>query len=688
MPTRLHHDFETFSVADLKKVGTSRYARDPSTEPLMCAYAFDDGPVQQWVPEEGQAMPAELREGLLDPHVYKYAWNKPFEWNIWTHCLGYPTPHSSWRDPMVLAFSLSFPGSLDRVGDIIGLTSDKAKIKDGKRLISYFCKPSKFTQKRHYDRRGPITDPELWEEFKLYNRQDVEAERAVYMKLRAYNLPKEEWELWYLDQEINEAGLPINMNVVRNAMEVARSITEFRLREMRELTGLDNPNSNMQLLPWLQDHGYPFEDLKKGHISQALEEAENNYLLERVLELRQEVSKASVKKYNALYESTDDDDLLRYTLQFAGAGRTWRWGGRRYQPQNLARPVSWLEKTQDAAVRDLEYLDAQSIEWLYSTPYGVKPRRSPMDLLSTCVRPVVQAPEGYLLYDADLNAIENRVLGWLARDPKINQVFELNRDPYVDFATYLYGEPYEKLHQEYKNGDKDKRTIAKPGVLGCGYMLGPGETFENDQTGEIEATGLLGYAWNMGVRSFTIEDAKLSVRVWRETFSEAVDFWYAIEKAAKRCIRTGDPVECDRVSFDRKGPFLRMVLPSGRALHYCRPRIEMRPTPWKEMRATITYEGLDTRDQWVRIQTHPGKLTENADQAISRDLLAHGIRLAKQRGLDIRLHVHDQIVGVAPEDDAEEHLKILQECMSEQPEWARDLPLASAGFTSRIFVKD
>ena len=308
MTTRLHHDFETYSEVDLKKVGTSRYARHPSTQPMMCAYAFNDDPVKQWLPEEGEAMPAELREGMEDPAVIKYAWNKPFEWNIWTHVLGIRTPHSSWRDPMVLAFSLSLPGSLERAGDVVGLPYDKAKIKDGRRLIKIFCTPAAFTQKRKYYRRGPHTDPKEWEEFKRYNRQDVEAERAIYKLCRQWNLPKHEWELWYLDQEINEAGIPINMNVVHNAIDVAHQLVSKKLYELSELTGLDNPNSNMQLLPWLQDNGYAFEDLKKGHIDRALEK-ETEPRMKRIYELRQEVSKASVKKYTALANTTDDDGL-------------------------------------------------------------------------------------------------------------------------------------------------------------------------------------------------------------------------------------------------------------------------------------------------------------------------------------------------------------------------------------------
>lgn len=674
---RCHIDFETYSDTNLRQVGVSRYARDPSTEVLMLAFAFNDEPVRQWIPAEGELMPSDLREALTDPAVTLFAWNKSFEWNILTHVLKIITPHTRWRDPMVLAFSLALPGSLEKAGEVVNIADDKKKSSRGKVLIRRFCQPRKPTKHKPWTRTGPHHDWAGWLEFLDYNRLDVEAERAIWRRLRRWDMPAAEWALWHLDQEINEAGVPINMNVVRNAQRVSHAVVSRRLRTMKEITGLANPNSGAQLLPWLEDQGYPFEDLKKGHVKRAAEAAEpGDY--RRVLDLRAEVSRASVKKYAALEKATDDDGLLRHTLQFCGAGRTWRWAGRRFQAQNLARPAPWLEKTQAEAVRDLEVLDPEAIEWLYPKP---------MDLLSTCVRPVVQAPPGYLLIDADLNAIENRGLGWVAGDQRILGVFEQNRDPYVDFATYMYRMPYDTLYAEYRAGEKGKRTIAKPAVLGCGYMLGPGEEKENPRTGEIEATGLLGYAWNMGVR-LTLEQSAASVKVWRETFTDVVDFWRRIDRAARRCVRTGQPQQCGHIRFDRSGPFMRMILPSGRALHYCRPRIMDRMTPWGEVRPTLTYEGVSDSNQWVRLTTHPGKLTENCVQAIARDLLAHGIRLAWNAGIDIRLHVHDQIIGLVREDEAESALAVLQECMTVRPAWAPDLPLGSAGFVSRIFVKD
>lgn len=704
MTVTMFHDWEWYSDLDVTVHGTSRVSRHPSTTGLMCAYAFDDGPVEQWVPEEGQKMPADLRDALRDPDVTLRCWNKPAEYCTWTNVYGIATPHTRWRDTMVQAMSISLPGKLEKVPPILRMPVEQQKDRRGKALIGIFSKRNKATKNRPFTRRGWWSDPDQWEEFKEYNRQDVVTERGIFKRIKKYDMSEEEWENFHLDQEINEAGLPVNMNVVRNALRIIEGVTNVRLQEMRDITGLDNPNSGAQLLPWLRANGYPFLDLKKGHVKRALEMLDESIQSEweaieaqdyaSVLERRAEVSRAAVKKYAALDASTDRESedaptgLLRYTLQFNGAQRTGRWAGRKYQAQNLARPADWLEKTQHEAIRDLEFLDVWGVEQLYAGKAPNGKRRSPMDLLATCVRPVVQAPPGYLLYDADLNAIENRVLGWLARDRKILSVFEKKQDPYVAFAVYMFGGTYDELYAEYKAGDKTKRTTAKPGVLGCGYMLGPGAEFENSQTGEIEATGLLGYAWNMGVK-LTLEQSELSVRVWRETFKDAVNLWYALDKAMRRCIITGKPTECDRIRFEMCGAFLKMILPSGRPLWYLRPKIEMRRKPWGEMGETITYEGQNDKNQWVRLDTHPGKITENADQATARDLLVHAMRLAKREyGLDIRLHVHDQVVGLAREDEAEEHLRVLQQCLQERPRWAPDLPLGSEGFVSPIFVKD
>lgn len=694
---RFHHDFETYCDIDLTKVGSDVYSRHPSCEPLMLAYALTDSPVLQWVPAEGEEMPSDLVEIMADPNAVKFAWNKPFEWGIWANALGMKTDHEGWRDPMVLAFSLSLPGKLEKCGPVVDLPEDLQKMKRGKLLIKKFCTPRKPTKTKPNTRNFPEDFPADWEEFKLYNRTDVEAERGVYKRIRHFDMPQEEWDLWVLDQKINQAGIPINMRYVRNAIEVFTDLVKSRLDRMRELTGLDNPNSTEQLLPWLQEFGYPFDDLKKGHVERGRdklkaqldanefgldERAEMEIVLE-VLELRLDTSKSSPKKYAALNRASHkqgNTGVLRNAFQYAGAGRTWRWAGRLFQAQNLPRPATkFLEKNIHMVARHLEFIDARGLELIYDKP---------MDVLTSGIRPAAQAPEGYVFIDADLNAIENRVLGWESSCAKILRVFELNRDPYIDFATYLFGGQYNALWDEYKGGDSKKRTISKPGVLGCGYMLGAGERKVNRQTGEVEGTGLLGYAWNMGIKEFTEDQSKLSVETFRREFHEVKQFWYDFEKAMKKCIRTGRPTEINMIRFDMKPPFLRMILPSGHALHYCRPRIEEIKAPWGELKPTITYESLNDKNQWVRTPTHPGKITENATQAIARDLLGHGMLLADAEGIDIRIHVHDQIVALAPEDKAEAQLKLLLECMQVQPKWAKGLPLGCAGFISKIFVKD
>jgi len=704
-PTRLHHDHETFSEVDLKKAGLSLYSRDPSTEILMTGFALDDGPVKQWVPAEGDPMPAELEDALLDPEIKKYAWNAQFERYLWKYCYGLDIPLEQWRDPMVMALAASFPGALLKCGEALNLDEKYLK-KDGHRLINWFSKMRPATKTMPRRRVHWWQKPALWKEYLEYNVWDVRSERKIYRILRKYDLPQEEWDLWCIDQEINERGIPVNMEMCENIIEVRDELVQRRLKRMKEISGLDNPNANGQLLGWLQENGYRFDDLKAGHVKRAKEIIDDDVTggmahpeevkdLHEMLDLRSEVSRTSVKKFDAVWTHTDHDGRLRNCFQFCAAGRTWRWGGRIFQPQNLAKPVpgldglDWRELdsgfdeviggTQVDAAQWLQGLDADGVEMMFDRP---------IDAMSGAVRTVVQAPEGYVFIDADLSAIENVVLGFLSGDRKILSVFENGRDPYVDFATYLYGIPYKELFHEYKVlKDKTKRTVAKPGVLGCGYMLGEGKQFENHKTGEIEATGLLGYAWNMGVK-LTQEESSMSVRVWRDTFKDAVSFWYDLQRAAFKCMNTKQEVSCGPVSFHIKGSFLRMRLPSGRCLHYYKPRIEDVMAPWGEMKPTLTYLGLNDKNQWVRISTHPGKLTENADQAIARDLLARGIVNANREGIPIVMHIHDQIVGLVREEEAEDKLKLLVDCMTDLPKWGESMPVKAAGHISKWFVKD
>ena len=984
----LHIDYETYSEVDLRKTGASVYARDPSTEVLMLAYGWSTGEIKQWVPASGEPMPRDLLDALHDPSVTLAAWNAPFEMAITEHCLGIKIPRERWLDVMALSYSLSLPGKLSTCGTVIGLPEDKKKLSRGTALITKFCKPRKPTKHLLHTRATVETDPEAWVEFLEYNRQDVEAERAIYRRIKKFQMPDHEWSLWHLDQKINDAGIPINLKAVRAAVHLSNRTIQHDLAEMKDLTGLANPNSNVQILPWLRAHGYQFLDLKKGHVERAAKTAEDQYdavqaqadsmpgplgeyfadryletlgLLGRVLELRLRVSKASVKKFPALLAATDEDGNLRGCHQFAGAGRTWRWSGRRFQPQNLSKPSKAMEKELLAAVPthdengdkrgsteraiqafgilvdDIENMSVEAIWAKYSNP---------MEALVAAVRPMVQAPEGHLLIDADLSAIENVVLGWLAKDDKILRVFREGLDPYIDFAVDMFHKPYDEIKAIVDSGDSTMRTTAKPGVLGClrgdtpvltdngwkqivelrsddllwdgvewvahggvvfkgrqpilrtqglhatpdhkflvnnewremcqlvsqpktfasalatvngafsnlsdpaaareryfgvaanagwngnylaatsyevcpanapdallrtvaatpesgsaktfstfsqtvstlrgraaktrktlstsitargeflctsrtqrngwpislttwmqmgdskstepttmtttgsvtcdwrpeaskigtsetwdilnagprsrfvvmtdagpvvahncGYMLSAGEERENKQTGEIEATGLLGYAWNMKV-PLTKEMAALSVQTFRSKFEKVVQFWWDMDKAVRRAITTGQPQTVGYLQIDMKKPFMRIKLPSGRNLHYLRPKLIERMMPWGKKKLQITYENMEN-GRWVRTSSHPGKLAENVTQAVARDILAHGMVLADKAGIDIRMHVHDQIVGVAPIQQAKALLAILIRCMTTLPGWADDkLPLKAAGLTTPIFIKD
>ena len=705
LPERFGHDFETYSELDIRKVGSSRYAAHPTTEVLMLGYAFDNGPIKQWIPPEGQLMPAEVEDAILDDRVRKFAWNKSFEWAIWKHVLGFETKHSVWRDPMVLALSLSLPAGLDKAGEVMRLPPEYQKKSGGAALMNWFSKPRPATKTKPVRQVHWYQKYDKWCEYKEYNYFDVKAERKIWLQLSPYDLPEHEWELWYLDQEINQRGIPINMGMVRNAIQIRDDLLDDRMKKMRKLTRLENPNSGAQFLPWLRSQGYHFTDLKAGHITRAKEKLSDAITqgeahpdevkdLYEALSLRQDVAKTSTKKFDALERMVDSDGRLRNAHQFCGAGRTWRWAGRGFQVQNLKKAIKGLDGleweelpngaqrviggTQIAAAIHIATMDAETMDLLYAEP---------MEALGGAVRTVVQAPDGHVFIDADLSAIENVGLGWVSGDRRILSVFETGRDPYIDFATYIYKRTYAELWAEYLAGDKRKRTFAKPGVLGCGYMLSGGAQSENHQTGELEATGLLGYAWNMGVRLLP-EQSELSVKVWRDTYTQAVQFWWDISNAAFKCMRSGKETRCRSITFDRKGPFLRMNLPSGRSLHYVRPKIMDVMAPWGKMKTSVTYEQVNDKHQWARVSTHPGKLTENAVQAIARDLLAHGMTLAERRGIKIVMHVHDQIIALCREDEAEAKLAILQECMGSRPSWAPTIPLKSAGHISKWFVKD
>lgn len=689
----IYFDYETFNERDLPAVGVSAYVRDPSLEIILASWSTDDGETVKQYDRfaHGHRLPNEFLDALEDERVWKIAWNFPFEWNVTKQALDIDIPASEAIDPMVLARALSMPGSLAEVCRILNMPESEWKHAGGKALINFFCKPRKPTKKNPSLRNTDQSNPRKWDDFKAYNVQDIRSMVSAWRRMKRWNLPDFEWRLWEYDRQINEAGVPVNLRAIDNANIIVNEITAARLEDLGRITGLENPNSGEQLLGWLDERDYPFADLKIGHVRRALKEAkdegdgETKYA--KALQRRTEISKASLKKYAAYQKMSNDDGLLRNMLMFNGAGRTCRWAGSGVQMHNMARPHWFFEKAeaQEALARHIQRLSPRDFEWLYT-----RDKVDPFEALSSGVRGVVAAPDGYVFVSADFNAIENRVLGYMADEERILNVFKDGKDPYVDFATYMFGGTYEELWHEYKElKQKTKRQTSKPGVLGCGYMLSAGFEYEDPATGELLATGLLGYGRNMGV-DLTVEQAKQSVDVWRATYSKCVDLWYDLDKAVRKAISTGRRVECAMFEFQKDGPFLTARLPSGRKLYYLRPRIEDRKTPWGEVRPTVTYEGIDSRSQrkvWGRISTHPGKVTENLDQALARDCLAYGLVRVLKRGVDVRLHVHDEIVALAREDDAERVAAILSEEMSAAMEWAPELPLKAVAEISRVFVK-
>ena len=693
----LWHDYETFNELDLKAVGVSAYARHPSLEIILASWSLDDGEtVKQYDRfRDGRYPPNEFLDALEDERIVKAAWNFPFEWNITKHALGIDVPPSNAFDPMVVARSLSLPGSLAEACRILNMPESEWKHDGGKALINLFCKPRKPTKTNAAVRNDDTLQPVKWEKFRAYNVADIRAMVGCWFRMKKWDLSCFEWRLWEYDRQINEAGIPVNLDAIDNACRIVQALTEDRLGQLGEITGLDNPNSGEQLLGWLRERDYPFADMKIGHVRRALKEAreegdgDTDYAI--ALERRTEISKASIKKYSAYQHMANDDGLLRNMHVFNGAGRTCRWSGTGLQVHNMARP-HWMfekEEMQIALARHIQRLPPSAFDWLYSLK-GL----GAFEALSSGVRGAIQAPPGYVFVSADFNAIENRVLGYMASEDRILRVFREDRCPYIDFGTFMYHRTYDDLWNEYKVLKlKLNRQNAKPAVLGCGYRLGAGHEYEDPATGEILATGLLGYARGMGV-DLTVEQAENSVKVWRETYSKVSDgdsgLWANLENAFWKVIRTGRRAECEMFEFEKDGPFVTMRLPSGRRLFYLRPRIEDRMKPWGDIGPTITYEGIDsrsTRKAWGRVTTHSGKVTENGDQAIARDALAEGIVRCMERGVDVRLHVHDEIVALAREDDAERVAKIMSESMSEPMDWAPGLPLKAVAEISPIYVK-
>lgn len=676
MSDKLHIDFETKSRIDLLKCGLDPYARHPSTKVLMMSYGMNQEPVKLWQPHLQPKAPAELRDALLDPYVEKHAWNDMFERMILEHVMRLKVP-GKWRDTAKKARYLSLPGQLFMCGPIVGIDPDKQKLASGRRLINLFCKPRTDKQRVKDDREFNDwnSHPEEFNDFGTYCVIDTEAERAIGEKFEAYPMPDHEWAIAELNNVINSRGLPIDLDFVRNALQMADRAKTQLLKELREVCGMSNVTGVAVFKAWAKERGYPFNDLRKDTIKRALADFENEMSPEckRALVLRRDAMATATAKYKTLLEA-QHGGVLRQGFVFYGAQRTGRFSGAKFQPHNLKKPDKTLEKKLAHITQLVRDDDYDSIDFEFSYPLRV---------LGSVVRSAIRARPGKILRVSDLNAIENRVLGWLANCKRTLSVFENELDPYKAFGVHLYQTEYDSL-------TKLQRDNSKPAVLGAGYRLGGG-TLAKNKAGDIVKTGLWGYAESMGIK-LTKEESWQAVAVYREIHPAVVKYWYDLEWAAQRAIVQKIPTRVGHVVFDYVKGFLRMRLPSGRHLYYLRPfyrKVKFMGPEGPYYKDSLHYEGVNQiTKQWGLLTTHGGKLCENACQAVARDVIVHGLEGAEELGFYTIGHVHDEIITEEDIDDTYHTPLLLSQTMSRVPSWGKGLPLAAVGYQSDFYKKD
>ena len=669
--THLHLDYETASRADLKKCGLDVYSHDETTKVLMLNYAFDDGPVRLWEAHKGP-LPKGLRDALMDPKVKKIAHNAQFEIAITNHVLGIPTDPSQWWCTMVMALSLGLPAALGQLAkDALRLPPEFHKDPEGDRLMKMFSFPrSKAT---------PETHPEEWEAYCRYGTRDVVVEQKVFRILRAYvKDPGRLFREWCLDQKINSTGLPVDHAFIENAKRIAE-VEKQRYKEILiERTGLSNPNSTKQLLPWLKERGYPFGSLAKNRVQIAMKDFANEIDQEAidVIKLRLQSNKTSIAKFDAI-ERAAYRGRLRNTYQFMGAAATGRYAGR-ILGQNMPRPWKGVEDYLGPARQMIANGEVDDLRFYFEQP---------LECVVSSIRSSIAAPYGKKFVVADLSSIELVVIAWLTNCKFWNGVVASGKDAYKAFAERWLQVPYDQV-------EKWQRALSKPPALGCGYRMGPGR--EVGTYPDTEKTGLWGYAANMGV-NMTKEQCKEAVKIYRDLSPEICQWWYDLEIAAMDCVSSREPQRVGSIVFDYTAPFLRMRLPSGRCVHYCKPRVEMVEMEFEDeetgelkvmRKKGLTYERLSqTSKKWVRRANHGGRFIEQAVQAIARDILQHGLEQADAAGFEVVGHYHDEILTLA-DVDSDLDLDNLIYCMTGNlPAWAKTMMVGADGYEGHFYRK-
>lgn len=671
-------DYESRSRVNLKTEGFDRYSSSPSTEIIMAAWSVNDGKIQFHDKMARPKLNPELVDALRDPDVIKWGFNAQFERVMTERVLGIKTDPRSWRCTMVLAYMLGFSGDLALIGRTIGLESDKLKDAEGKALIKRFCSPRKPTKKEPWEWCDEITHPEEWERFCAYNRQDVVTEMAIKRRLQKYPVMDSEWELYAIDQAINDRGIYVDQDYARSALQMADRSKPLIISAMRDITGLANPNAPAQLQPWLKDEGYPFDDLRADTIKKVINERDSNGISDtavEVLELRQNSAKSSISKYKVMTTKVGYDSYFRYSLQFWGAQRTGRWAGRALQTHNLPRTPKMLEPMEDQhIVRDIIARGDVDALSLYCG--------EPMNALVGMIRGALTPTPGYRFVVADLASIESVVIGYITGCRWFLDTLAAGRDLYRSFASHW-------LHIDYED-TKPHRGKAKPATLGAGYRLGGGELRDGKKT------GLWGYAENMGVH-MTQQEAKDSVNAFRNLCPEIVDAWDELENAVFKCLKTKMPAHWRDITIEFKAPFLTIKLPSGRRLYYYKPAIREKEFPYLDKKTgelrsytkkNFSYFGkAEGTNKWGLQFSHGGKLIENIVQAIARDILVCGLRNAIKDGFRVVLHVHDEIICEVPKNEKVLNGDKLVECMAAPIKWAPGIPLGAEAWEGYFYRK-
>ena len=649
--THLSLDLETKSSVDIMKSGVYRYAEAEDFAILLFGYAVDSGAVQVIDVANGERIPQEILDALTDDKITKWAFNANFERVCLSRYLSdlgkrldpshenHPLSRDrirflspcSWRCTMVWTAYMGLPLSLAAVGRVLGL--EEQKMTEGKALIRYFSV-------------SPFHEPtgEKWELFKSYNRRDVEVEMAIQQRLSKYPVPQSVWEEYVLDQEINDRGIRLDMPLVESAVKMDATTKEKLTDRLKALTRLENPNSVVQMKEWLKAHGVETESLDKKSVTALLKIA--HAPISNVLALRQQLAKSSVKKYQTMQNTVCSDDRARGMFQFYGANRTGRFSGRHIQLQNLPRNyLIDLECARDL-VRQGNYA---ALEMLYE---------SVPDVLSQLTRTAFIPKEGRKFIVADFSAIEARVLSWLAKEKWRMDIFAKNGDIYCATASRMF---HCNVVKHGENGHL--RQYGKVAELSSGY---------GGSVGALKAFGAL----ESGMKE---DELKPLVDAWRAANPNIVDFWWAVDRAAKDCIKERSKTVTHGIRFICQSGMMFIELPSGRRLAYAKPRIGEN----KFGGESITYMGLNTAKKWERIESYGPKLVENITQAISRDILCYAMQTLKH--IDIVAHVHDELII-----ECEECASLSDVCdqMARTPPWAKGLLLCADGFECSFYQKD